>query len=31
VIAINGVLIDTVAVVAIVASAWSLWHDRRRT
>jgi hypothetical protein len=27
----EGVLIDTVAVVAIVASAWSLWHDRRRT
>jgi hypothetical protein len=27
----DGVLIDAVAAVVIVASAWSLWRDRQRT
>jgi hypothetical protein len=27
----DGVVIDAVAVIVIVASGWSLWRDRRRT
>jgi hypothetical protein len=26
----DGVVIDAVALVVLVASAWSLWRDRRR-
>lgn len=26
----NGVVIDAVALIVLVASAWSLWRDRRR-
>ncbi len=27
---LDGVVIDAVAVIVLVASAWSLWRDRRR-
>jgi hypothetical protein len=27
----DGVVIDAVAIAVIVASAWSLWRDRRRS
>jgi len=27
----EGAVIDAVAIAVIVASAWSLWRDRRRT
>jgi hypothetical protein len=27
----DGVVIDLIAIAVIVASAWSLWRDRRRT
>ena len=27
----DGVVIDAIAVMVIVASVWSLWRDRRRT
>jgi hypothetical protein len=27
----DGVVIDAVAIAVIVACAWSLWRDRRRT
>lgn len=26
----DGLVIDTVALIVLVASAWSLWRDRRR-
>lgn len=28
---LDGVVLDAIAVVVLVASAWSLWRDRRRT